>query len=170
MTFPHSVRRTETEPARAPRALGCRSSRPSTPNFVSVSVAPELGGILHVAQRGPARPAAPRLGARLWPALRSVRSCRSHRPAEPAAQPAPAPAPAASILRGRGGRELFSFSISYLKGEEEERMNELLTAAKPCFPGLSNACKYLCCGWSPPPRLSCLVCWLFVPNPGLCSV
>lgn len=104
-----------------------------------------------------------RLRARCGPAAAIAPRSRER------SRPLPLP-PAGSILRGRGGRELFSFSISYLKGEEEERMNELLTAAKPCFPGLSNACKYLCCGWSPPPRLSCLVCWLFVPNPGLCSV
>lgn len=113
------------------------------------------------AQRGPAAAIAPR----------SRERSRAERGARPGPCPCPCPRPAASSGGGGGGgRELFRFSISYLKGEEGERMNELLTAAELCFPRLSNICKYLCCGWSPPPRLSCLVCWLFVPNPGLCSV
>lgn len=163
MTFPRSVRRAGTEVAGAPGALGCRSSRPSIPKFVSVSLAPELGGILHVARRGPAaaRPAAARAGSALGAGLPHTAPPAGERPR---ACPCPRHPP------GGGGRELFRFSISYLKGEEGERMNELLTAAEPRFPRLSNICKYLCCGWSPPPRLSCLVCRLFVPNPALRSV
>lgn len=125
--------------------------------------------------------AAPQPGARLWrlrarcgPAAaiapRSRERSRAERTERPGPGPCPCPRPAASFGGGGGERELFRFSMSFLKGEEGERMNELLTAAEPRFPRLSNVCKYLCCGWSPPPRLSCLVCWLFVPNPGLCSV
>lgn len=111
-----------------------------------------------------------RLRARCGPAAAIAPPSRERSRAErPGPGPCPCPRPAASF-GGVGGCELFRFSVSCLKGEEGERMKELLTAAEPCFPRLSNVCKYLCCGWSPPPRLSCLVCWLFVPNPGLCSV